>query len=88
MLRSLLVVGATAIVWRVRGSKPKTAQKTGDASVGGDEPWLQAWVRALLTRKLAAPANKFARIAWTLMQSGERDRMPALPAAGPQPATA
>lgn len=97
MLRSLLVVGATAIVWRVRGSKPKTGQKTGQktdpGSVGGDEPRLQAWVRTLLTRKppklvAVALANKIARIAWRLMQSGERYRMPAPPAAGSQPATA
>lgn len=61
MLRSLLVVGATAVVWQAR--------RGGNAT----SPWLLN----LLQRKepkLAAIAfaNKMARIAWKLMVSGER----------------
>ena len=62
MLRSLLVVGATAVIWQTRRG---TARHPSD------------WVLALLERKPAklvavALANKIARIAWKLMASGER----------------
>lgn len=61
-LRSLLVVGATAVIWQTRRG---TARHPSD------------WVLALLERKPAklvavALANKIARIAWKLMTSGER----------------
>lgn len=61
ILRSLLVVGATAVIWQTRRG---TAQNPSD------------WVLALLERKPAklvavALANKMARIAWKLMVSGE-----------------
>ena len=62
MLRSLLVVGATAVIWQTR---------RGAAKHPSD------WVLALLERKppklvAVALANKMARIAWKLMVSGER----------------
>jgi transposase len=61
MLRSLLVVGATAVIWRTRQGGAKNPS---------------AWLLALLERKPAklaavALANKMARIAWKLMSSGE-----------------
>lgn len=61
-LRSLLVVGATSVVWQVRRG-----------AVQQPMPWLAR----LLARKPAklvaiALANKIARIAWKLMLSGER----------------
>jgi transposase len=60
-LRSLLVVGATAVIWQVRRGTGKRPM-----------PWL---VKLLETKpaKLAAVAlaNKIARIAWKLMVSGE-----------------
>ena len=60
-LRSLLVVGATAVIWQTRRGKSRSAS-----------PWL----RALLKRKppklaAIALANKTARIAWKLMTTGE-----------------
>lgn len=60
-LRSLLVVGATAVIWQARRRKGR-----------GTAPWLAA----LLVRKppklaAVALANKIARIAWKLMTSGE-----------------
>ena len=60
-LRSLLVVGATAVIWQTRRGTAKTPS---------------GWVLALLERKPAklaavALANKMARIAWKLMVSGE-----------------
>ena len=69
MLRSLLVVGATAVIWQTRRG---TARHPSE------------WLLALLERKPAklaavALANKIARIAWKLMTSGEsyaRDRIP------------
>ena len=59
-LRSVLVVGATAVIQHVRRGK------------GHPSPWLLA----LLTRKppklaAVALANKLARIAWKLMMTGE-----------------
>lgn len=60
-LRSLLVVGATAVIWQTRRGTAKAPSE---------------WVLALLERKAAklvavALANKMARIAWKLMVSGE-----------------
>ncbi|WP_442753689.1 IS110 family transposase [Methylocystis sp. JAN1] len=73
MLRSLLVVGATAVVWQTRRGAAKNPS---------------AWLQALIARKPAklaavALANKMARIAWKLMASGERyaRRGPAIAAA-------
>jgi transposase len=62
MLRSLLVVGASAVIWQTRRG---TARTPSD------------WVLRLLERKpvklvAVALANKMARIAWKLMVSGER----------------
>ena len=60
-LRSLLVVGATAVIWQARRGKGRHTS-----------PWLAA----LLQRKppklaAVALANKIARVAWKLMTSGE-----------------
>ena len=60
-LRSLLVVGATAVVWQTRRGATKR---------------VMPWLASLLARKppklaAIALANKIARIAWTLMVSGE-----------------
>ena len=62
MLRSLLIVDATAMIWQMRRGAAKNPS---------------GWVLALLERKPAklaavALANKMARIAWKLMASGER----------------
>jgi transposase len=58
-LRSLLVVGATAVIWHARRAKQPN-------------PWLLALL-ARKPAKLAAVAlaNKMARIAWKLMVSGQ-----------------
>jgi len=60
-LRSLLVVGATAVIWQVRrgtGRRPS--------------PWLVALLKRKPPKLAAvALANKTARIAWKLMTSGE-----------------
>jgi transposase len=63
-LRSLLVVGATSVVSKVRRGTSRSAP-----------PWLLALI-ARKPPKLAAVAlaNKTARIAWKLMVSGERYR--------------
>jgi transposase len=63
MLRSVLVVGATAVVQHMRRT--------------GKRAW--PWLEALIVRKPAklaavALANKLARIAWKLMVSGEAYR--------------
>lgn len=60
MLRSLLVVGATAVIQQARRER------------GTPSPWLAGLLRRK-TPKLAAVAlaNKMARIAWKLMTSGE-----------------
>jgi transposase len=61
MLRSLLVVGATAVIQQVRRGRGHPSR----------------WLLALLKRKspklaAVALANKIARIAWKLMTTGER----------------
>jgi transposase len=68
-LRTLLVVGATAVI---RYARTKTAADT-------------AWINSLLARKPArlasvALANKTARIAWAVLAKGEVYRAP-VPAA-------
>jgi transposase len=69
-LRSLLVVGATAVIQQVRRGRAKAS------------PWLAALI-ARKPPKLAAVAlaNKNARICWKLMVSGERYNPRTLPAA-------
>lgn len=76
-LRSLLVVGATAVIWQARRGKSRQAS-----------PWLLA-LMARKPPKLAAVAlaNKMARVAWKLMASGEdyrtmRARAPGAATAG------
>jgi transposase len=60
-LRSVLVVGAMAVIRQASKSKGRTS------------PWLRELL-ARKPRKLAAVAlaNKIARIAWTMMMTGER----------------
>ena len=60
-LRSLLVVGATAVIWQTKRGATKR---------------VMPWLASLLARKPAklaaiALANKNARVAWKLMSSGE-----------------
>ena len=66
LLRSTLVVGATAVIQHVQRTHGKNAS-----------PWLVKLLERK-TPKLAAfaLANKIARIAWKLMVSGERYRRP------------
>jgi transposase len=68
-LRSVLVVGATAVI--------QQAQRSGKAS-----PWLAALLKRK-SPKLAAVAlaNKMARIAWKLMRTGEAYTAPSAAAA-------
>jgi transposase len=71
VLRSLLVVGATAVVWQVRrgaGRRPS--------------PWLVELLKRKPPKLAAvALANKIARVAWKLMTTGELyDASRALPA--------
>jgi transposase len=72
MLRSLLVVGATAVIWQARRGKGRSAS-----------PWLHALLKRKAPKLAAiALANKIARIAWKLMTTGETyDARRALPAA-------
>ncbi len=60
-LRSVLVVGATALILQVRRGRTKTS------------PWLVALLKRKPPKLAAvALANKTARVAWKLMISGER----------------
>jgi transposase len=60
-LRSLLVVGATAVVWQARRGKSRSAS-----------PWLLALLKRKPPKLAAvALANKTARIAWKLMTTAE-----------------
>ena len=67
-LRSVLVVGATAVIQQVRRGKACPWQGTG----GQPSPWLVELLKRK-SPKLAAVAlaNKMARIAWKLMVSGQ-----------------
>jgi transposase len=63
-LRSVLVVGATALLWRVRSRRREA-----------DSPWLVDLLKRKPPKLAAvALANKNARIAWKLMVTGERYR--------------
>jgi transposase len=70
-LRSVLVVGATAVIQQVRRGKACPWQGTGGHPVA-----VHIWLGELLKRKspklaAVALANKMARIAWKLMVSGQ-----------------
>ena len=71
-LRSLLVVGATAVIWQVRRGTARSPS-----------PWLLALLKRKPPKLAAvALANKMARIAWKLMATGESyDARRILPAA-------
>jgi len=61
MLRSLLVVGATSVVWRARRGDGKHAS-----------PWLLGLLKRKAPKLVAvALANKIARIAWNMMATGQ-----------------
>jgi transposase len=71
LLRSTLVVGATAVVQHVR--------RTGGRNAS---PWLLGLLERKKPKLVAvALANKIARIAWKLMVSGEHYQKPMLPPA-------
>jgi len=75
VLRSLLVVGATAVVWQVRRGTGRNPS-----------PWLVELLKRKPPKLAAvALANKIARIAWKLMTTGEiydaRRTLTATPAA-------
>lgn len=68
-LRSLLVVGATAVIQQVQRGR------------GRPSPWLAALLKRKPPKLVAvALANKLARIAWKLMVSGESYRAAPIPA--------
>jgi len=71
ILRSLLVVGATAVVWQVRRGTGRNPS-----------PWLVELLKRKPPKLAAvALANKIARVAWKLMTTGEiYDANRALPA--------
>ena len=67
-LRSVLVVGATAVIQQVRRGKACPWQGTG----GHPSPWLAELLKRKPPKLAAvALANKMARIAWKLMVSGQ-----------------
>jgi transposase len=67
-LRSVLVVGATAVLWHVRSKR------------GSGSPWLVELLKRKPPKLAAvALANKNARIAWKLMVSGENYRAKTTP---------
>jgi transposase len=64
LLRSTLVVGATAVIHHVRRTRGRNAS-----------PWLLSLLERKKPKLVAvALANKIARIAWKLMVSGEKYR--------------
>lgn len=67
-LRSVLVVGATAVIQQVRRGKAYPGQGTA----GHPSPWLVELLKRKPPKLAAvALANKMARIAWKLMVSGQ-----------------
>lgn len=71
LLRSTLVVGATAVVQHARRTQGRNAS-----------PWLLGLLERKKPKLVAvALANKIARIAWKLMVSGEHYQRPMLPLA-------